>query len=472
MGQKRILLALGLGVLAIGAGPQAAIAAPPACDRAAAPNGSDSASGTLQAPYRSVQRLVASLSAGQVGCLRSGTYSGNVKVSRGGAAGAPLRLTSYGSERARVVGRFWIASGSDHVVVDHLVLDGRSSPLPSPSIYANDVAFRDNEVTNAHKAICFSVGQIDLGWHVKGTRIERNNIHDCGKLPAANHDHGIYVENSTDTLIAGNLIYNNADRGINLYPNAKRTTITGNVIANNGQGILFSGDFGLATTDTLVQGNVIAHSKLRYNVEAWFPDGNTQGSGNAVRRNCIFKGARGNVDGAVQEARIVMDRNVIADPRFVDAARGDFRVNAASPCAKLLVGVPGAVGAPGSVNQPKTGATSAPAAGPTQPSTAPVRRRARERARSAPSARKSITLRVARSGRRVRARVKLRGTRSGRTSLQVRKRGTWRTVASRHVRAGRTARMSLKLARSPHRLALRAKVKGVGVSPTLVLRAR
>jgi parallel beta-helix repeat protein len=462
MGQRRNLLALATSILAIGAVPQSA-SAETACQRVAAPTGSNTASGTVGAPYRTVQRLVSSLSAGQVGCLRGGTYAGSVKVSRGGASGSPIRLTRYGSESARVVGRFWIASGADNVVVDHLILDGGTTSLPSPSIYANYAAFRDNEVTNGHRAICFSIGQIDYRWHATGTRIERNNIHDCGKLPAANHDHGIYVENSTDTLITGNFIHSNADRGINLYPDARRTTITNNVIANNGEGILFSGDFGLATTDTLVQGNVIAYSKIRYNVEAWFPDGNPTGSGNAVRRNCIFKGARGNVDGAVQTARILVEGNIIGDPRFVNAAAGDYRMSSGSTCAPLLASTAASARTAASVSQLTT--VLARASDPT-----PARPRRPAHARSSnPS---SITLLAARSGRRVLARVKLQGRRSGRAALQVRRNGAWRTVARRHVRAGRTARMSYRLARSHGRLALRAKVSGVGVSPTLVLRAR
>ena len=274
--RRRLLLPFTLSLLAMLV-PAGAAEAETSCQRFASPTGSDSSAGTLAAPYRSVQKLVDSLGAGQTGCLRGGTYSGGVKVSRGGTADAPIRLTAYGSEAARVVGRFWIASGADNVTVDHLVLDGTGSPLPSPSIYASGATLADNEITNSHNAICVNVGQIDYGWHAIGTTIVRNRIHGCGKLPAANHDHGIYVENATDTRIAGNTISDNADRGINLYPNARRTSITGNVITGNGQGILFSGDFGLATTDTLVEGNVIANSTLRYKVEAWFTDGNYRG---------------------------------------------------------------------------------------------------------------------------------------------------------------------------------------------------
>jgi hypothetical protein len=45
------------------------------CDRYAAVDGSDDAEGTKAAPFNTVQRLVNSLSAGQVGCLRGGVYT-------------------------------------------------------------------------------------------------------------------------------------------------------------------------------------------------------------------------------------------------------------------------------------------------------------------------------------------------------------------------------------------------------------
>ena len=57
------------------------------CDRVAAPSGSDSAAGTVAGPYRSTQKLADSLAPGQTGCLRSGLYEQDVKVTKGGGAG-------------------------------------------------------------------------------------------------------------------------------------------------------------------------------------------------------------------------------------------------------------------------------------------------------------------------------------------------------------------------------------------------
>ena len=50
-------------------------------------------------------------------------------------------------------------------------------------------------------------------------------IHDCGRLPATNRHNGISVTYATGTRIAANWIYDNADRGVQLYPDADDTRV-------------------------------------------------------------------------------------------------------------------------------------------------------------------------------------------------------------------------------------------------------
>src|SRR4051812_24089661 len=96
------------------------------CDRVASPSGSDSAAGTLASPYRTAQRLVDSLSAGQTGCLRAGRYSHDVDIRKGGSSSAPLTLRGYPGEKATVVGEFVVHKTAPHVVVERLYLNGRT----------------------------------------------------------------------------------------------------------------------------------------------------------------------------------------------------------------------------------------------------------------------------------------------------------------------------------------------------------
>ena len=70
------------------------------CTKVAAPTGSDDAAGTPDAPFRTAQALAYSLRAGDVGCLRAGTYHENVELTERGTASAPIVLQSYPGERA------------------------------------------------------------------------------------------------------------------------------------------------------------------------------------------------------------------------------------------------------------------------------------------------------------------------------------------------------------------------------------
>jgi parallel beta-helix repeat protein len=303
--------------LAIG-GPSSSAAGP--CDRIASP-----------APG-AAQQLVDDLAPGQTGCLRAGLYEGNVKVTTPG-----ITLTRFGSDKATVRGRFWIAEGADGVTVEGLYLDGTNrGTLPSPSINANGATFRRNDVTNYNHSICFSLGHHDWG-RANHTTIEFNRIHHCGRLPATNHDHGIYVTTASNTLIRGNWIYDNADRGIQLYPDAQNTKVVGNVIDGNGQGIIFSGEGGVASSNNLVEGNVIANSKLRNNVESWYPPGNPIGRNNVVRDNCVRGGAYDDGDGGIGDQRgFTVIQAVRTKPAYESRSARDFRVAEGNPCRNVL----------------------------------------------------------------------------------------------------------------------------------------
>ena len=327
--------------LALSAAPASAAG----CDYVVAPSGSDQAAGTADAPFATVQHLVDQLSAGQTGCVRAGTYNEDVTFSHGGSAGSPITLTSYpGDAHATIIGRMWVPSGSDYVTVSDFNLDGvNSEDLPSPTVDDTGASFLNNDITNHHTAICFDLGD-DTGQYgtAHDTLIQDNRIHHCGVMPAKNHDHGIYVEEAVDTQILGNVIYDNADRGVQLYPDSQGTVIKGNVIDSNGEGVIFSGDFGRASSNNTVENNIITNSNVRNNVESWYPSGNPAGHANIVTNNCIEGGVRGSADGGVDTSGggFTATGNLNANPDYANPSAGDYAVSASSPCAAVLAGSP------------------------------------------------------------------------------------------------------------------------------------
>ena len=309
-----------------------------ACQKVASPLGSDAYPGTVAEPYATVEHLANSLSPGQTGCLRAGVFQGDVKVTKGGAPGAPTTITSYPGERATVVGRFRVADTANHVTVSSLDLDGRNKDnLPSPTINGDQVTFSANDVTNHDTTICFLLGSDTYG-RARDTVIDRNRIHNCGQLPATNHHHGIYVEASDGARITENWIYDNADRGVQLYPDAQGTYIARNVIDGNGQGIIFSRE----SANNVAEYNVISNPVLRYTIEEW----ELTGGGNVARRNCVWSTRHQGNAGIQPGLDVATIENRVGDPGYVDRGDKDFRLRAGSPCANLAAGLQPAANKP------------------------------------------------------------------------------------------------------------------------------
>jgi parallel beta-helix repeat protein len=336
------VLSLTGSISALAVLPAGAESLPARCDKVAAPTGSDSANGSAATPLRTVGALAGALAPGQVGCLRAGVYGGGLRVNHGGASGAPIGLRSYPGEHATITGRIYVPAGSNYVTFEGLSLDGNyqsGERLPSPTVNADHVTFESDDVTNDHTGICFDIGSATWGF-ADSTVIAHNRIHDCGVLPSTNQQHGIYVQDATNTQIVGNVIVDNVDRGIQLYPNSSGAVITGNVIADNGEGVIFSGE-GVSSNGNLVEHNLIVNSRIRRDVESWYPSGTPRGVGNLVRANCVS--TRG-ID--TSSGGFSVQGNVTASPgELIATGEGDYSAAPGSACADVLGAVAGA-GAP------------------------------------------------------------------------------------------------------------------------------
>jgi parallel beta-helix repeat protein len=449
----------------------------------AAPAAADVTCTKVASPSQSVSSFVSSLSPGDVGCLHGGTYVEDVKMTRGGNADAPVTLTSYPGERAKIVGRFYVPKGSDYVTVSNLDLNGTTAQGtndandPSPTINAENVSFVGNDVTNDHHQICFLLGN---SWGaVKNTLVQGNRVHDCGRLPSTNLDHGIYVEVSTDAKILDNVIYDNADRGVQLYHDAQGTLVRGNVIDGNGEGIIFSGDYGYTSNNNVVEDNIISNSKLRNNVESWYPGGNPIGKGNIVRNNCIGGGVydRGNGGISSEWGFSVANNNVITkNQKFDDRGAKDFRLQGDSPCKGIANGATGSTAARdlGPANPAPTppNPTTDPTPGQTLPATL----------HNPPKSGPAVSLRTRRArGGRVRLSGRVRrdgslhsaGSTGTRAVVQLWFDGTWFPLKSVAVRGGAFhSQLRIPAIMRGRVLKLRVVVPKVGKSHIVKVRAR
>jgi parallel beta-helix repeat protein len=230
-----------------------------------------------------------------------------------------------------------VSDSANDLVFENLVLDGQNgSATPSPQVNGDRITFRGDDVSNANTAICFVLGGSfeDYG-RARDVVIERNRIHHCGRLPVTGHDHGIYVEGADNARITDNLLYANADWGIQLYPDSNGSYIAYNVIDGNGAGLIFAGESAggeyqqnYASDNNVVERNIISNSTVRYNVESWW--GGPLGVGNVARENCFWNGHLGDVD--LSEGGFTASANIVADPLYLNRNGYDFRLQAGSPC--------------------------------------------------------------------------------------------------------------------------------------------
>jgi parallel beta-helix repeat protein len=285
------------------------------------------------ASSRSVRRLLRSLRPGEAGCLPEGAYTENVTIRRGGRRGSPIVLRAVPGERATIRGIFSVSRTAHDIVVEGLILDGANdNGTPSPQINGKRITFSGNRVTNHQSAICFVLGGGFARYGIAhDVRLLRNRIHDCGRLPATLHDHGVYIEGSVGAIVRGNLIYGNADWGVHLYPSAQNSLIEGNIIDGNGGGVIFAGEHGHASNGNVVTRNVIANSTRTYNIESYW--GGPIGVRNVATQNCIWGGAEGNI---AEQIGFVARNNIVAAPQYLDAPRNDLRLRPGSACALLL----------------------------------------------------------------------------------------------------------------------------------------
>ena len=308
-----LLLAL-LAVLAADA--QQGPGVDPACDVFAAPaalGGDDDNAGTsVQAPVTTISRLLAIVPGGSgeesrgVACVRGGTY--DFSSSLEATLDKPwTTLRPYNDEAATLVGRLVISVTARHAVVEGLTLNGwRPGQPDSPSlvIFGDAASVRDNTITNDGTAICVHVSDY-RGDRARDVTIAGNEVHGCGAIEHLNHDNGIYVANADGTRILDNVVRDNQDRGIQLWPDADGSLVEGNVVDHNGEGISVGGErrpgADLSSDDNTIRGNVIMRSRANYadpdgagpiqaNTHGWNLEfvRNDAGSGNLVEDNCFF----------------------------------------------------------------------------------------------------------------------------------------------------------------------------------------
>jgi parallel beta helix pectate lyase-like protein len=333
------------------------------------PSGSDANAGTLAAPWKTLQKAMNTLTAGQTAYVRAGTYrtggafgtkADTYNWTKVCAASAPCSIVAYQKERPVIHGQLRISGA--YLRLSGFIIEGPlSANVASCSgRRANQVDLSDShdlELSNNEiRKNDYHAGV--TAYRVHHVRILNNWIHDNGRFTLAQDpctgsptnyvDHGVYWGSTVGggNLMANNLIEHNRAKGLLLYPNASDVIVTQNTIVANGDyGIKIAGS--TSNRNTIVN-NIVAYSpKPQIRIEV--------GNGNAVMRNLTWSPNAKSAGISNSTGSMVRD-NQVGNPLFVaPSSGGNWRVQAGSPAIDRALAEWAAGTALDGVTRPKGG---------------------------------------------------------------------------------------------------------------------
>ncbi|MBS0153951.1 MAG: right-handed parallel beta-helix repeat-containing protein [Nitrospira sp.] len=340
-----------------------------------AKTGNDSNPGTLSQPFESFAQGVSALEPGDTLYIRGGIYTEKLDLlKKTGVPGKQITIAAYPGDTVTLqpVGRTYaiVPRQLDYVTFDGLIWDGINMDRSGNGVYGpRIIESKHTTFQNMEFKRIWGMIYISRSTHT----IFRNcKIHDFlteTGVPGTRYM-GIYAHDGTDLLIEGNDIYNNPGGGMQIQPGPWRNVIIRNnrvhdnlTLSNQPAvgGILVWASLhsGGLITDAQIYNNVVYNNGLGagrivgknyapginisnatdgakvWNNTVYGNSGyglsvqNSTTTNTVVQNNISFE----NTDGAVYNGGIgsVIDHNLTTNPRFINMAEFDFRLQSNSP---------------------------------------------------------------------------------------------------------------------------------------------
>lgn len=285
-------------------------------------NGNDSNSGSIDSPWRTLQKAFNTLQPGQIAYLREGTYGEFCTSSEFSRAGTPseiITVSGYPGERAVLHGQ--IRLRGSYFRLTNVVVEG-----PSCGVWGASTRQGENLVLMSpgvtHHTEVSNSEVFHSGWHAGISAggddiwILNNYIHDNGGFndpDQYNTSHGIYYHDGTRGVVANNIIEHNRAKGISARYSANNILIINNTVVGNGRSGI---DITENTHDWTFVNNIIMNNG-NYNGGVGIHTSGSSGGSSNVHINNVYwnNGTSGN---SHWDSNATIIEPLVADPLLVN----------------------------------------------------------------------------------------------------------------------------------------------------------
>jgi hypothetical protein len=342
------------------------------------PTGSDSSSGLVGAPFKTIQKAANIVNPGDTVIVKDGIYTDTnsddiiISLSRGGTASNWVTFKAENKWGAKLSGQnnatdfgWAFLTGANYVRIEDFEVYGCKKTGFHSNQTAHDLYFFRNHVhdigkwCNPDTGATYGQNGFFQGTASNYTTYDSNFIHDNGRYwigengcttdAGRNNDHGIYITGAYVDII-NNIFYAN-NSGVDIDVKAYSivgggdhfriiNNTFGQIANSSGEGRIFlaaKNEDGYRNDDILIQNNIFRTEQSNGCAIQLWPStvgarGSGQGTDIVIKNNLRYNsGVLNTTIDSAYASDFTITGNLLADPMFLDFPNKDFHLQSGSP---------------------------------------------------------------------------------------------------------------------------------------------